>query len=69
MARSTVQPNLNITDLLERFGTDEKCRTALTKLRWPDGVHCPRCKGPHISNRPECVQPVPIALCHLLPLS
>ena len=50
MSRSTVQPNTNMIDLMEQFGTDEKCRQALTKLRWSEGVRCPRCKGAHISN-------------------
>jgi transposase-like protein len=26
------------------FPTDEKCRELLTRLRWPEGVRCPRCK-------------------------
>src|SRR5580692_6347518 len=26
------------------FPTDEKCREILTRLRWPEGVQCPRCK-------------------------
>jgi transposase-like protein len=25
------------------FPTDEKCRELLTRLRWPEGVRCPRC--------------------------
>ena len=27
----------------EAFGTEEKCRTALVRLRWPDGFVCPCC--------------------------
>ena len=30
--------------MLDKYGTDEKCREILTKLRWPEGVTCPRCK-------------------------
>jgi transposase-like protein len=26
------------------FDTDEKCRELLVRLRWPNGVECPRCK-------------------------
>jgi transposase-like protein len=26
------------------FPTDEKCRELLVRLRWPQGVECPRCK-------------------------
>lgn len=25
------------------FPTDEKCRELLTRLRWPEGIRCPRC--------------------------
>ena len=34
----------------EAFGTEEQCRTALVRLRWPDGFVCPCC-GP----REHCV--------------
>jgi transposase-like protein len=30
--------------MLHKYGTDEKCREILTKLRWPEGVTCSRCK-------------------------
>jgi len=30
--------------MLKKYSTDEKCREILTKLRWPEGVRCPRCK-------------------------
>ena len=30
-------------EALATFGSDEKCRAYLEQLRWPDGVHCPRC--------------------------
>jgi transposase-like protein len=33
-----------LLEMLHRYGTDEKCREILTKLRWPEGVTCPRCK-------------------------
>ena len=36
--------NANLGDVVTRFGTDEKCRELLTRLRWPHGVECPRCK-------------------------
>ena len=35
-------------DLLEletRFSTEAACREYLTRLRWPDGFHCPHCPG------------------------
>ena len=37
---------LQIQDL---FDTDAKCREALTKLRWPNGVECPRCHSTRIA--------------------
>src|SRR5947209_9413004 len=42
--------DMNLMKLFEQFGTDEKCRIALEKLRWPDGVRCPRCEGAKISR-------------------
>ena len=46
-------PNINLTQLTETFGTDEKCRKALEQLRWKDGAKCPRCKcsATPIANR------------------
>lgn len=32
-----------LLEMLRRYGTDEKCREILTKLRWPEGVRCLRC--------------------------
>ena len=33
-----------LLEMLNKYDTDEKCREILTKLRWPEGVTCPRCK-------------------------
>jgi len=33
-----------LLEMLQKYSTDEKCREILTKLRWPEGVTCPRCK-------------------------
>lgn len=33
-----------LLEMLKKYSTDEKCREILTKLRWPEGVRCPRCK-------------------------
>ena len=38
-----IAPNINLSELTEKFGTDEKCRIALEQLRWPNGIKCPRC--------------------------
>jgi transposase-like protein len=32
-----------LLEMLQAYSTDEKCREILTKLRWPEGVRCPRC--------------------------
>jgi len=41
---------INLMSLFAQFGTDEQCRIALEKLRWPDGVKCPRCQSDKISR-------------------
>jgi transposase-like protein len=48
-------PNINLAQLTEQFGTDEKCRKALEQLRWKDGPQCPRCasKATPIANREQ----------------
>jgi transposase-like protein len=48
-------PNINLTQLAEQFGTDEKCRKALEQLRWKNGPECPRCssKATPIANRDQ----------------
>jgi transposase-like protein len=35
---------MTLVDLIEHFDTDERCREMLVRLRWPNGVECPRCK-------------------------
>ena len=34
---------VDLITLVAQFGTDDKCREALTHLRWPKGVKCLRC--------------------------
>jgi transposase-like protein len=41
---------LNLPDLIERFGSEDKCHAYLEELRWPDGVECPRCGSDKISR-------------------
>jgi transposase-like protein len=45
MARAQIESNMDMMELMERFGTEEKCRAILEELRWPDGTRCPRCNG------------------------
>jgi transposase-like protein len=52
---------MNLPLLIERFGSEEKCRAYLADLRWPHGVECPRCKHDKISriaerNQYECAK-------------
>lgn len=39
-----------LVNLIERFGSEEKCRAYLEELRWPDGPVCPRCEGLSVSR-------------------
>jgi transposase-like protein len=42
--------DMNLVKLIEQFADEGKCRAYLEKLRWPDGVHCPRCGFDRISR-------------------
>jgi transposase-like protein len=44
---------MNLVELTEQFGSDDKCRAALEQLRWNKGPVCPRCesKATKIANR------------------
>lgn len=39
-----------LLSVIERYGDDNKCRAALTRLRWPDGIRCPECLSDKISH-------------------
>jgi transposase-like protein len=57
--RQALKPDVDLVKLIVRFDTDEKCRIALEKLRWPLGVRCIRCNSEKISrnykrNQFEC---------------
>jgi transposase-like protein len=59
MAKTTFLQEMNLPDLIEQFGTDDKCRDYLEDLRWPDGPECPRCESKKASrikarNQWEC---------------
>jgi transposase-like protein len=41
---------VDLIDLMDAFGTDERCRAALEGLRWPCGPLCPRCQSPKLSR-------------------
>ena len=42
--------DMNLVKLIERYGDDEKCRAFLEKLRWPEGIRCPRCISAKVSR-------------------
>ena len=37
------QPGMSLSELIERFGTETQCETALERARWPSGFVCPEC--------------------------
>jgi ribosomal protein L37AE/L43A len=45
MNRVQFQPGLSMAEFLDRYGSEEKCETALAASRWPDGFRCPACGG------------------------
>lgn len=57
--KSVQKSDMDLMKLINQFDTDEKCRIALEKLRWPLGVSCIRCGSEKISrnykrNQFEC---------------
>ena len=45
---SKSQPS--IFEIFSKFNTEEKCIEHFAKLRWPNGVECPKCRGKRISQ-------------------
>jgi transposase-like protein len=41
----TTKPSMTLSQMMVRFSTEEKCKTFLRDLRWPNGVQCPRCNS------------------------
>lgn len=41
---------MNLADLVEQFGSNDRCRNYLEHLRWPEGVECPKCGSKSISR-------------------
>nr|MBA2601105.1 transposase [Actinomycetota bacterium] len=37
--------DVNLVNLIERFGSEDRCHAYLEQLRWPEGVRCPRCES------------------------
>src|SRR5713226_7815391 len=46
---------MNLVELMESLSDESKCRAYIEKLRWSDGIVCPRCQSAKIyrlENRP-----------------
>src|SRR6266545_1068866 len=41
---------MNLADLVEQFGSNDRCREYLEHLRWPEGVECPGCGSTSVSR-------------------
>ena len=62
MNRIQFQPGLSLEQLLESFGTEEKCEEALERVRWPEGFQCPKCgHGNHLRVQQNCLLAVQLA--------
>lgn len=51
---------MTLPEVNNLYSTDDRCRELLERLRWPEGVSCPRCKDTRVSRlkeyaRYECV--------------
>ena len=44
---------MNLVDINTLFGTEDKCRELLVRLRWPEGPRCLRCKAPVVKLETE----------------
>jgi transposase-like protein len=54
-----MKAEINLVTLVEKFNSEDACRSYLEELRWPDGVRCPRCESEKIArlqkrNQFEC---------------
>ena len=45
-----VVAEFNLVELIEQFGSEDRCHDYLEGLRWPDRVRCPRCDSDKISR-------------------
>ncbi len=45
-----VEQEYDLVELIEQFGSEDKCHAYLEGLRWPNGVRCPRCDSDKISR-------------------
>src|SRR5439155_25157118 len=45
-----VRGDMNLVKLIEQYGDEDRARACLERIRWPNGVHCPRCDSDKISR-------------------
>ena len=47
MAKSRIQfqKGMSFGEFLESYGTEDQCRKAVFRMRWPEGFRCPKCGG------------------------
>jgi transposase-like protein len=45
-----VRSEFDLAELIESFGSEDKCHAYLEDLRWPHGIECPRCSSTKISR-------------------
>ena len=50
MKKNGIKQDMNMMRLMERFHSEAACREILQKLRWPDGMACPRCGSSSVRN-------------------
>src|SRR5216110_583081 len=48
--RKEPRQEFNLAELIEQFGSEDRCHEYLEQLRWPEGVRCPRCDSDKISR-------------------
>jgi transposase-like protein len=50
MKKNGKKQEINLISLVERYHDEDNCRAYLEKLRWPNGVACPRCGSTSVSR-------------------
>lgn len=48
--KPAVKYEMNLMELLNKFGSEERCREYLEALRFPTGIYCTRCNSTKISR-------------------
>jgi transposase-like protein len=41
---------MTLPELNNLYSTEERCREYLKRLRWPNGIECPRCESKRVAN-------------------